>query len=162
MDKIRETLIDIYPMFWLEYAKFRCDILDDEIELYRHKLHITDNIDNYAEITKLFRLYFFIMERSLFVLNKKCDSYTDILSLLTVFSLWCSSIDTNLRSRSQFSSIEVSEIIIDLIKYSGVEHNCISSNELDELLENRYSPVIVSENVKKKVLYIYLKIIQNM
>ena len=152
MDKIRETLIDIYPIFWLEYDKFRCDLLDGEIDLYMKKKDTPDKTVNYYEITKLFRLYFFIIERSLCVLNKKCDSYTDILSLLTVFSLWCSSIDTNLRSLSQFSSIEVSDIIIDLIKYSGIEHNCISSNELDELLENRYSPMSVSENVKKRYL----------
>ena len=63
-------------MFWLEYEKFRCDILDNKIDLYKHtQLESEDNTDNYdntdtydntdktdktdkyIEMTNLFRLY---------------------------------------------------------------------------------------------------------
>ena len=158
MDKIRETSFEIYPIFWLEYDKFICDLLDKEIDTLVSEV----NNDNFYEITNLFRLYFYIIERSLIVLNKKCESYTDILSLLTIFSLWCASIDNYLRTRTHIHSIEVSDIMIQLIRYSGIENNCISSNDVDELLEDRGGPTVLAENLKKNVFNIYLKIILNM
>ena len=144
MNNIRNQTSIAYKNFWIEY--------DDSVKEIK---------DNNNELSNLFNLYFFIINKSKEIYNSSCKCYLNILSILSIFSLFLVEMNNYLTKNMNLSLKESGEYLNEIIDNSYII-NQINDKDIEKILDDNESSLIVIEDtnikVKENILKLYLKL----
>lgn len=143
MDVIRSNTNEIYKTFWLDYDK------------YNKKFK-----GSYNELEELFNLFFFIIDKTTSIVQKKCENYEDILSILSILSLFFIEMRNYLLKNNKFNNCEINPVMKIFMDNSCFINDLDNKSIENVLFNDENNEIIVEQNKKSKenIYNLYLKL----